>query len=379
MEISKSTDIGWLTTINDRLASCKDYSDIERTMNLTMKTVKKQIEFLSFYIYEIDEQTNRLNLLIKSGKKEQIKNLVPYVFPLHVRDKVFAILKVTSQNELNPAHCDLLRMVASLLSGGLFQLKLSLESRTDPLLGIFNRGHFEKLLDQEIIKSSETNQMFCLIMLDLDDFKKVNDNYGHPAGDQLLIKVAQKTKEVVGISGTVARYGGEEYSIILPNKKIKEANSIAEKIRSAIEKIKIVYENRGPINVTCSQGIAMYPGDGEEGEDLKSAADKALYLAKMKGKNKVVSYEDVASLGEKNLEGLEQEYGMEKFDQLIVEYYEDLRGKFTDNFRITKRNISLNIKDPKGKEALQSEERSMYALKPNIDSFLQRYVSDPQR
>ena len=160
--------------------------------------------------------------------------------------------------------------------------KLNYLASFDELTGIYNRRKFDEILDYEINMSKRYNQKLSLIMFDLDHFKKINDRYGHNIGDKVLRIIAKSVKRNVRLTDTFARWGGEEFFIILPKTSINEAVTIAEHLRKIIENIKF-----GRIcKTTCSFGVTELKEGDTRGGFVKRA-DDAMYLAKTKGRNRV--------------------------------------------------------------------------------------------
>lgn len=169
------------------------------------------------------------------------------------------------------------------------------EASQDALTGLHNRRVFDAALAEEI----ESDRPFVLIMMDVDHFKRMNDKFGHLIGDRVLRQLARVVKGRVRTSDVVARYGGEEFAIILPETVLADGVKVAEKLRLAIEGLKLrKRDDNLPLpKVTASFGVAEY--DGEElAESLTHRADEALYRAKAEGRNRVVAAEPVASCGE---------------------------------------------------------------------------------
>lgn len=155
----------------------------------------------------------------------------------------------------------------------------------DALTNLNNRRQFETRLGQEISITKRQNNPLCAMMVDIDFFKKVNDTYGHAAGDEVLRTVASIIKEQLRESDIPARYGGEEFAVLLPFTKIEEAQIVGERLRSAVEARPVKVDDV-EIAVTISMGLAEY-NRVETGEELFERADKALYEAKKNGRNQV--------------------------------------------------------------------------------------------
>ena len=158
---------------------------------------------------------------------------------------------------------------------------------TDPMTGLYNFRYIYDFIDLELSKCRRHGRAMSVCIMDLDDFKSVNDNYGHQAGDALLKAIAAVLSEGVRGADMVARYGGEEFVIVLPETSKKDAMMIAEKLREGIARTSLDdYEN---VKTTASIGVATYPEDAEDTPGLLGKADEALYRAKATGKNRSVS------------------------------------------------------------------------------------------
>jgi len=169
------------------------------------------------------------------------------------------------------------------------QLKAELEKMaiTDALTGSYNRGHFDQVFDSEFSRSARYQLPLSLIIMDADNFKDINDNYGHLAGDAFLIALAKEIHGIVRELDIVARYGGEEFVVILPQTDGDDAMILAERIRTGIEKIEVLHDGHR-INCTTSIGVATFKeGSTKSSDQLLSLADKALYMAKKAGRNRV--------------------------------------------------------------------------------------------
>ena len=161
----------------------------------------------------------------------------------------------------------------------------------DGLTGLYNHRHFQEMLRKEIGEASRYGRPLTLILFDVDFFKKVNDGYGHPAGDAVLKQIANYVAQTVRASDLAARYGGEEFAIILPETDARDAVVLAERIRRGIEALEIDVGSQMPrLRVTVSLGLSgLKPGASEQTQsELIEAADKALYAAKSGGRNRLV-------------------------------------------------------------------------------------------
>lgn len=165
--------------------------------------------------------------------------------------------------------------------------KLHEDANTDGLTKCYNKKYFNDALEQEVKKSKVTGKPLTLIIFDLDHFKKVNDVYGHDAGDYVLKEKARLIRDQGIRQGDIfARYGGEEFTIILPNTNLKQGFEIAERLRKLIEKHDFIYEGKR-LPITSSIGIADYRQGISNGTDLFKRADSAVYKSKEGGRNQV--------------------------------------------------------------------------------------------
>jgi diguanylate cyclase (GGDEF)-like protein len=194
----------------------------------------------------------------------------------------------------------------------LTQLRLALETANqrlkrlvavDALTGIANRRHFDRALERELRRARRENLPLSLVFLDLDEFKRFNDTYGHARGDEVLRLVARTLDETFRRGGDlVARYGGEEFAVILPGVDSRRAQLYAERLRRRIWRLSLPYQaSQAADRVTISGGVATaHPGVVVTPDDLLYAADKALYRAKCLGRNRIASG-SVVPAGEKHL------------------------------------------------------------------------------
>jgi diguanylate cyclase (GGDEF)-like protein len=165
--------------------------------------------------------------------------------------------------------------------------KLSEHATTDPLTGLYNRRYLLDFLHREIERAGRSATRVSAIMLDLDHFKRVNDTFGHAAGDLILTQVAGLLKQHVRGSDMVCRYGGEEFVLILPGASLAIARHRAENIRAAVNNLEMSYNDQPLGVITASLGIALFPEHSSDAAGLLHAADTALYRAKNEGRNRV--------------------------------------------------------------------------------------------
>ncbi len=159
----------------------------------------------------------------------------------------------------------------------------------DEITGIYNRSYLDNALEEHYEKSLNSQQPFSYIMIDIDDFKQISDNYNMKTINQILNEITIEYKRHLRKQDILARYGGDEFAVILPSTDMHEAKSIAEKGRKSVEKIstKQILGNRD-ISLTISQGVASYPENAQDLESLLEEADRNLNRAKNVGKNIVI-------------------------------------------------------------------------------------------
>lgn len=172
--------------------------------------------------------------------------------------------------------------------------QLKIEAQTDSKTGLWNARHFATLFASELERAQRFQRPIAVIMADLDLLRNINNSYGHLAGDTVLAGIGQIVKKTIREYDIAGRFGGEEFVIVLPEVNQIEARAMAERIRTAIEAATFdVATSPKPLRATMSLGIACYPVDGQNGNDLIHAADVAVYQAKVQGRNRVVCTADV--------------------------------------------------------------------------------------
>jgi len=213
-----------------------------------------------------------------------------------------AVLNVTDRKDREPFTryhlqlAELLTRIAGLnLERHRFQERieeLQKESVTDALTGLGNRRHFEQRLASEMSRARRFSHPLSLILLDIDDFKILNDTQGHPAGDRALKQVAETLLDNVRNIDDVVRHGGEEFAIILPQTPIDLATVVAERVRSAMHRVDVEGTSQQPRgHFSVSVGVSAYPRDARDDTELVNHADIALYMAKAEGKDRVAAFE----------------------------------------------------------------------------------------
>ncbi len=215
------------------------------------------------------------------------------LIPLKAKDRVNGIIVADNFITGDPITKDDIRMLTMLANQAglaiensqLFEKTLT-RMHTDHLTDLWNHGYFQYILQAELERAKATQKPLSLVMLDLDDFKVYNDTLGHQAGDKILKELAVLLKNQSRKMDYVCRYGGEEFTLILPETDKKEAFLIAERLREDVKNHSFPHEEILPTQkLTVSLGISTFPEDGSLPSELIAFSDQALYRAKHKGKN----------------------------------------------------------------------------------------------
>lgn len=218
------------------------------------------------------------------------------IIPFSIESKVVAIAILISPNidisNTNKSLVDTLRhTTATYISNAILHDKIKMLAAIDDLTQLLNRRFGIKRLNEEYSRSLRHGIPLSLIMIDIDHFKQINDNFGHDAGDDVLRFVARNLERGLRASDVVCRYGGEEFLIIAPGAGLNDAGKIAERIRVNIERSNIKFKDK-ELKITISSGIATWPvSKSSNGAELVSDADKALYFAKEHGRNQVILFD----------------------------------------------------------------------------------------
>jgi diguanylate cyclase (GGDEF)-like protein len=318
-----------LTELNTIFASSMRLDD---GIKLIAKAIQKHFGFDRIRLYLINEKTKKLEGKLSAdlrGKVEEIskeqismhhskhpfaeilskadtnivmdknRNTVVYL-PLMVKARKVGLLIVDNLLSQNPIlHDDLVSLssfagqIAMAIDNATLFDKVQELSQYDELTQLAVRRYFMERFQEELYRAKRFNLPVALIWMDVDNFKPVNDNYGHKVGDEVLKGISKIIRANLRKIDLPCRYGGDEILILLPQAQIKSAHTTAKRLLAEIRKMKIPTNKTDFINVTVSQGVAVYPDNAKSLEGLMQAADDALYFVKTSGRNKVVLFSEV--------------------------------------------------------------------------------------
>ncbi len=278
-----------LKELMDELTAEKKFAEAERLKEESRKAVQEAGKELLLSIKALE--SHDMSLETHHQKIDNIKtieNLASMIEALKEEIKELRNTNQKTQSALKKSSETIKKLEAKLQ-------EKEMETLYDPLTLISNRRMFEGKLKKLFLEFEKNKLPFVLLMIDIDDFKKINDLYGHRTGDEVLRVVANRLQQELRGDDLVARYGGEEFAILLPNTSLRDATPVAERLRKKIEET-VINSDGNQVKVTISIGLAQVrPSDSPD--DLVKRADKALYLAKESGKNCVRSEIDLLTKG----------------------------------------------------------------------------------
>jgi diguanylate cyclase (GGDEF)-like protein len=237
--------------------------------------------------------------------------------PLKTDQDSIGVIVVDSSSKprrFSPERLNMLKMFASqaalAINNGLIFQNVLERAQKDSLTRLYNHGHFQESLRNEIERAKRYNYPVSLVMLDIDHFKKFNDNYGHQTGDMVLKQTALVLTAGVRVTDMAARYGGEEFALLLPQTNHEHAMELATRMCAGVGRKVTVTGPRGQrVGVTASFGVATFPGHAESAAELVSIADEALYYSKRNGRNQVRSAVEILALPQEEREAIKQKSG----------------------------------------------------------------------
>ena len=245
-----------------------------------------------------DIETHKKPIIKKSqrafAENYQTKNCA--IVPLICQDRVVGVLNLA--DKMDSGHFDsgdiaLIELFSQLVGASIGNIKLfekiQHQATTDGLTGLVNHRTFYEILEKELWRSRRYGGQISLIMIDVDNLKKINDDYGHRVGDKVIKEISKRIKECIRQIDTAARYGGDEFAVILLNTSLVDASIVAKRMVDAVAKTPTAW-NKEQIPLSISVGLGQYDA-GASPEDITSRSDQALYAAKQAGKNTVRIFE----------------------------------------------------------------------------------------
>lgn len=232
----------------------------------------------------------RLELISKGSTAKTIELSINFLYDnkKHPYGKLVVLRDISNmkriETSLRRSNENLKQKISEIES---LQIKLKEEAIRDHLTGLYNRRFLQETLNREIAHVSRARVPLGLTMIDLDNFKNINDTYGHALGDLFLTSLSSLLEQKTRSTDVCCRYGGEEFVIVMPTASLEEAAQRVDQLRLEFGKIKIE-TGKKEVSVTLSAGVACYPLQGDNDKSLLDAADRALYTAKAKGRNRVV-------------------------------------------------------------------------------------------
>jgi diguanylate cyclase (GGDEF)-like protein/putative nucleotidyltransferase with HDIG domain len=285
----ENTENGDFTTYFTYPQSKKEVNDLAKLDRGNALLIWMAKEGMPINIEDI-QKNSELSVLLKSDTTALVDPRYALLFPIKSAERMIGILALGHKQAGNSFYPDEIGMVTKVVKQASIvienaQLYAQAKERAnmDELTGLFNHRYFHQRMDEEIARASRFGQVFSLLTIDLDFFKRYNDVYGHLYGDRILRITAERIKKSIRAIDLAFRYGGDEFVALLPQTSADNAFKVAERIRHSIDN-EVDYKGTP---VTCSIGVAAWPTDGIMREEVVHASDVALYHAKQTGKNRV--------------------------------------------------------------------------------------------
>jgi diguanylate cyclase (GGDEF)-like protein/PAS domain S-box-containing protein len=233
------------------------------------------------------ECTTGSSLCVPMMAQGRILGVLQLEFPLRIELIPHSESTESFRGSLQLLATSVAGQTAMALSSLSLRQKLQEQSIRDPLTELFNRRFMDESLETEIIRATRHSRPLSIMLIDIDDFKRFNDMYGHDAGDHVLESLADLLRTFFRACDICCRYGGEEFAIILPDSSLQNAGVRANALRTEVTRLNLSYHNQTLGSMTVSIGVAAFPEDGLRSEVLLKAADRCLYQSKASGRNAV--------------------------------------------------------------------------------------------
>lgn len=280
---------------NFTVLACNNSASIDIADNMTGKRFSEDI-FISVLESgepHIIEDVEKSKIFDELSLLERTQSVI--IIPIKSEEKYFGVVILESGEKIayNKTVTNLAMNFAGQASlaienSQLFQ-EINMLAITDGLTRLYNMRYFYRRGDEEFLKAKRYNLFLSLIIFDIDDFKIINDTYGHTAGDEVLKTIAQRCMNNIRKIDIACRYGGEEFGFILPNTNLNNAKTIGERLRKEITSEPVIINGGASVNITASFGISTFKTDMTHFQQMVNEADKALYQAKECGKNIVIT------------------------------------------------------------------------------------------
>lgn len=282
----------YISSDKNLIGTALDYNNNLQTSGMTM--LNGQLTYLAITDSHINQGNSRMKLMLlidastylshenKLFNTAMITSIIALLFALFTsRLLYFSAIEQSRTEKERLEHLVKIRTQ-----------EIELLSKTDPLTGLWNRRHLEETLEAEFKRAKRYSKELSIMIIDLDHFKSINDTYGHMAGDEVLRQVSSKIKECQRETDFIARYGGEEIVVVLPETDLQTSIKVADDIREVIAKEPVLFESF-VINVTASVGVSALRSDHDNYLMIFAEADEALYSAKKLGRNRVEVFDEL--------------------------------------------------------------------------------------
>jgi len=288
MEVDEAAISSW-DRDGDRLVTSGywpegDAADVQEAFSLEgyplTRAVLREQRIATVHVDDAAADPAEVTLLLEQGMRSLV------MLPLVAKGESIGVVELLSRSGMVPSdeRLELAQTMANEAAMAFENARLYEQARRladrDPLTGFYNHRYLHERLGEEVVRAQRTRHPLSVVMLDLDDFKLVNDTFGHLFGDRVLVHVADRIRAALRASDVPARYGGDEFAVILPETDAEAGRRVVERITAALCDSPYRVDGRLPVSVSASIGLATHPADGRTATDLIAAADRGLYAAK---------------------------------------------------------------------------------------------------